>query len=309
MKKISLLLSFVLASAFAFGQSVLLTPTTMNQNGGSSDNINIRNAASGNPNIAGIKHNGSIASPTATSAGNILMRFSGAGYGTSLTGERVIMDFTATQNWNGAANGTKITFRTTANGTVSPIDRMTIDENGFMGIGSGTPEFPLHLQSTSPILNSSTGAFSIGSTTGAHLNFDGNEINAWNNTAGNTLFLNYWSNAKVQIGNGSTGNLDVNGFSNLGDGAPAIKMKKLTGTTSSSATGSVSIPHGLTGTKILSIDVLVEYSSGDYIPPSYTPGTGFEYSYYLSGSNINILNISGASILSKPIKIIVTYEQ
>lgn len=202
---------------------------------------------------------------------------------------------------------------TSANKTGSVLGMSVV--NGRVGVGSSaanSPDFPLHVTSTSLINSSTTGAFAIGSTVGSHLNFDNNEINAWNGTSGSTLYLNFWSNAKVQIGNGSSGNLDVNGFSNLGDGAPAIKMKKLTGTTSNTATGFVSLAHGLDGAKILSIDVLVEYSTSDYVPPGYSSGgNSLNYTFVLNGSNLNVVNqsIAGGSILNKPIKVIITYEQ
>jgi hypothetical protein len=181
--------------------------------------------------------------------------------------------------------------------------------NGRVGVGSSTanaPDFPLHVTSTANMSNSTTGAFAIGSTAGSHLNFDNNEINAWFGTTGSTLYLNYYSNAKVQIGNGTNGNLDVNGFSNLGDGAPAIKMKKLIGTTAASAT--TTIPHGLTDSKILSVDVHVLGSTGDYYGPNSAYGSGFNFAWKINGANIE-LNFVGSSLQGRAYKVLLTYEQ
>lgn len=181
--------------------------------------------------------------------------------------------------------------------------------NGRVGVGSSTadsPDFPLHVTSTATMSNSTTGSFAIGATTGTHLNFDNNEINAWSGTSGSTLYLNYWSNAKVQIGNGSTGNLDVNGFSNLGDGAPAIKMKKLTGTTAASSI--TTIAHGLTDSKILSVDVHVLGSTGDYYGPNSLYAAGFNFAWKINGANIE-LNFVGSNLQGRAYKVLLTYEQ
>lgn len=184
--------------------------------------------------------------------------------------------------------------------------------NGRVGVGSSaadSPDFPLHVTSTASMINSTTGSFAIGATTGTHLNFDNNEINAWSGTTGSTLYLNFWSNAKVQIGNGSNGNLDVNGFSNLGDGAPAIKMKKFSGTIPLLAT-THSIAHGLTKTKILGLQIFVESSAtgNRYLPNDGAVGSTVHYEIQLDNTNIVFQNI-GTNLDGEPYIIVVTYEQ
>lgn len=103
------------------------------------------------------------------------------------------------------------------------------------------------------------------------------------------------------------------GFTQLGDYAPAIKMKKLTGTTSAIQSGQVSIALGVPTSKVLGVQVLVEYAEGNFIPPNYSANTGYLYDYYLKGSNHSIVvwNKSGNSsfILSKPVKVLITYEE
>jgi hypothetical protein len=196
---------------------------------------------------------------------------------------------------------------TSANKTGSVLGMSVV--NGRVGVGSSTansPDFPLHVTSSTSTTSSTTGAFAIGETNSFHSTFDRNNIEAWNNTSGSVLYLNYYSNAKVQIGNGSTGNLDVNGFSNLGDGAPAIKMKKLTGTTAATAT--TTIPHGLTDSKILSVDVHVLGSTGDYYGPNSAYGSGFNFAWKINGANIE-LNFVGSSLQGRAYKVLLTYEQ
>ena len=110
----------------------------------------------------------------------------------------------------------------------------------------------------------------------------------------------------------TTGDLDVGGFTTLGDdaGAPVIKMKKLTGTTGALEGADLSIVHGLTLSKIVSVTVLVEASSTFFVPPSYTNDAEYGYNYYLTSTGVNIYLSPGNSgnILNKAVKIIITYE-
>jgi hypothetical protein len=116
----------------------------------------------------------------------------------------------------------------------------------------------------------------------------------------------------VGIGTSSPGaKLEVNGYTMLGSGAPKIQMKKLTGTTAATQSGQVSIAHGLTASKILSVDIMVEYSPNNFVHHSYQYNGGYEFNFFISPASITIANISAnsANILSKPYKIIITYEQ
>ena len=108
-----------------------------------------------------------------------------------------------------------------------------------------------------------------------------------------------------------TAKLEVNGFTKLGTDAPSIKVKKLTGTTAATDGGNVNIPHGLIFSKILSVSVLVESQTTTYTPPSYTTTSGYEYNYDVYNSTVWIFNIAGNSgnILSKPFKVLITYEE
>lgn len=141
--------------------------------------------------------------------------------------------------------------------------------------------------------------FSVGSATAANnfLSFDYN---------GSTPILDLAGNGNVQIA----------GFTKLGGAAaPSIKMKKLTGTTSASQGGNVSIAHGIADpSKIISINVLVRYNGSNadaWVGNGYTGAAGFEFSYQYDGGNIFIVNTpaNSANILSKDIKIVVTYEE
>jgi hypothetical protein len=106
----------------------------------------------------------------------------------------------------------------------------------------------------------------------------------------------------------------MNQFTKLGSTAPLIKMAKLTGTTAASQGGFTSISIGaINPAKIISIVVMVQWSStpGDWIANGYNAGTGYEFTWNMNGSTLNVSNISGnsANILSKPIMVLITYEQ
>lgn len=109
----------------------------------------------------------------------------------------------------------------------------------------------------------------------------------------------------------SSNNIIHSVFTKFGSDAPAIKVKKLTGTTAASQGGTAQVSHGLTPSKILDIRVLVEYSTGDFVPHSYESVSQFKYEWVSEDGIIYIRNISGNSsqILSKPIKILITYEE
>ncbi len=109
------------------------------------------------------------------------------------------------------------------------------------------------------------------------------------------------------------GAMTVNGFTKIGSTAPAIKMKKLTGTTPAVEGNSVTIAHGLTGSKILAVDVLVGYSSNvnNGMPPGYIRATGYEYYVYQTSSGI-VVYLSATNserVLSDTIRILITYEE
>lgn len=120
------------------------------------------------------------------------------------------------------------------------------------------------------------------------------------------------SNALVVYKNGNT---DINGFTQLGktsEAAPSIKMKKLTGTSANTQGGLVAIPHGLNRAKILAVQVLLTYAAGVAdIPGPYLDAAGYEYNWQVTINDINIYNKTGNSIniLSKPVRILITYEE
>ncbi len=120
------------------------------------------------------------------------------------------------------------------------------------------------------------------------------------------------ANGKIGIGtNAPTTKLEVNGFTKLGTDAPAIKVKKLTGTTSDIEGGFTAVVHGIPFAKILSVSVLVNFDGTQYFPPNLGPGGESQFNYYIDINQVVILNSPTNSdyILSKLVKVIITYEE
>ncbi len=104
--------------------------------------------------------------------------------------------------------------------------------------------------------------------------------------------------------------LEVNGFTKLGSTAPAVQMKKLTGTTPAAASSGVSIAHGLTASKIIAVNLIINNAGSQRIPGGYTLFPGNEVNWDYGTTFINIwTNTNSANILSKPFTVLLTYEE
>jgi hypothetical protein len=137
---------------------------------------------------------------------------------------------------------------------------------------------------------------------------------------GNGNSINSRKNAMTVLRNAYTGvntanpqaMLHVNGFTKLGDDAPKVKLKKLTGTTSSTEGGSVFINHGIgNGDKILQVSIEVERTNGAWYANGYTGESGYIFDYFYGDSFLYITNKVGNSsnILSRPLKALIVYEE
>ena len=138
---------------------------------------------------------------------------------------------------------------------------------------------------------------------------DNNDVSLRTN---NTEVVRMTATGKVGIGVAiPAAELEVNGFTKSGSNAPAVKLVKLTGTSGASQGAATAILHGVTSSKILSVSVLLDFAVGSSIPPSYNGSAGYEYDYYTTLTQIIIWTKSGnsANILSKPFRILITYEQ
>lgn len=90
--------------------------------------------------ISGRRANGTAAAPTALVNNSVILALDARGYGaTGYTANvRGSMEFSASQTWTDAAQGTYIRFLTTTNGTTTITERVRIDNVGSVGIGYST---------------------------------------------------------------------------------------------------------------------------------------------------------------------------
>jgi len=101
------------------------------------------------------------------------------------------------------------------------------------------------------------------------------------------------------------------GYIQLGDAAPAIKMKKITGTTASTEGEDVSVEHGIGTNKIISMTVKVVEADGYGFFPEYSFTAGYQFSTYFNGSVVYVINhaTNSENILSKPFVITIFFEE
>ncbi|MBL0357843.1 MAG: hypothetical protein IPP72_13570 [Chitinophagaceae bacterium] len=195
---------------------------------------------------------------------------------------------------------------------------------GFETIASGNFSTSLGYKSLSPGAYS----FSAGIGTNAYA-FGSTALGYYNNPIAGSNSTNYIeTDPLLYVGNGNSSfpenalvvyknaDIDINGYSRLGpvaEGAPAIKMKELSGTTSNTNNGNVSITHGLNSAKIISVQALVEYSAGNFVPTAYTYAQELHFNYLVQTNSILIVNnastCAGTSICNKPVKILITYKE
>jgi hypothetical protein len=179
------------------------------------------------------------------------------------------------------------------------------------------------------IIKNQLGLRSTGANTGLELGYGiiGKETNAGRigyalftpNTidfygAGTSLSsraIKFWAEG----GSTFTGSVFVNGYVRLGtsiQGAPPIKMRKITGT-GPAVNGTKPFSHGLNAAKILQVSVLMEYglAAGETIPENYTTSAGYQYEWQVRTDDILITNRNGnsANIGNRPVRILVTYEE
>lgn len=396
MKKSLLPLFFSILYSSAAAQSVEIIPGKSIHSGVISD-VTLR--STGTPEIKGQRSSGSIDSPTAVTDNSILLELNGTGYNSTVFANSARIRFSSSEGWNNLVRGSRLQFFTTQNGTTALAEKMRIDHNGNVGIGTisplskldvsgdlilsksgggfgsrsllfysdqgtanewrpgyissgdntgftgrldfytnGTgsanksgsvlgmsvvngrvgvgssvavfnPQYPLQIVSTNTSNSSTDGIFSIGVNSGNHMNFSRTDIDTWSNTLGSALFLNYSSKAKVQIGSAEEGNLDVNGYTNLGAQAPKIKMKKLTGTIPVELTfPSFYINHGIAErSKILSVSIFVTIGDLIEIPP-INSSPSIHYNYDVRNNSIFLYEI-GESMAGLPYRVLITYEE
>ncbi len=207
---------------------------------------------------------------------------------------------------NGQASGTEIQLRSSAAGT-----RWTFDVTG----GSQSVDYvdvKDSQSSTNDITaDNSTNSGNNDDTDGLYFNYGDPSTITWPGAGTPKLFIG--TNGNVGIGTATPdAELEVNGYTKLGSDAPKIKMKKITGTTNSSegVNKFTAINPGMTGS-ILSVDCLIEFQTGSYMPPETTLGPGYRAHMTIHSGVVRVWNAEADSgnILSKPFTCLITYEE
>ena len=89
--------------------------------------------------MVGARARGSLTTPLAVQAGDYLVSFFGQGYDGSGYDTSSQIEFITSENWTDSAHGSYITFHTVDNGTTTIDIRMCILHNGYIGVGTSTP--------------------------------------------------------------------------------------------------------------------------------------------------------------------------
>ena len=102
--------------------------------------------------------NGNFTNPNATVSGDQLFAIGARGYGATgfASSGRAALFAAAGENWTDNAQGTYLSFTTTLNGTKTAVERLRIDNTGYVGIGTLSPTYQLSVgngSSTSSLLS------------------------------------------------------------------------------------------------------------------------------------------------------------
>lgn len=190
--------------------------------------------------------------------------------------------------------------------------------DGKVGLNEDDPSATFHISANSQPATPHLRFFENNNGLADNITFENNAVTAkWhikaqaNNTADNANFVINATNSGDVLSLKGNGNIGHLGYTNLGDNAPKIKMKKLTGTTALTEGASVNIPHGLGATKILAVDIHINYSTTAYVGNSHLRFAGYQSDYIHDSTNIRVYNVAGNSvnILGKPVTILITYEE
>lgn len=324
MKKKIYLIVLLFCSITAFGQSVMLTPESIDNKNTIGKNI-ILHSTNNDNGIFGRRYNGSIASPTFPSLGQTLFTVGAGGAysnGSVWADQTASIKFLASESW-GIYTGTRITFNTTQNSGGGPYERMTVNHDGFIGIGTPSPLGKLQI-------DHSTG----NSTNNPHLRLRTTNDASFGmirmeNNAASRFFTQYFGVTSATAANNfvswdyngtnamltlyGNGNAEVSGFTKLGSDAssPKIKMKKML-VTNGAANTSTLFPHGLTQSKILSVTILINDAITNLDFPPNSTYAGVKYDYYVDATNIRIDNfgvLPSSDVAGRPVKILITYEE
>jgi len=143
---------------------------------------------------------GTVATPTATAQDTVLCEFTGQGYGATnySSTSRGRMTINAAENWSDTAQGTYLTFQTTAATTTTTSEAARIDSSGNFLIGTTSGSAKLTVNGT---VTTSGGDINLNTTGTNNVSFGNSTGN--NTQLGANIYIN--NNASTNATNISTG--------------------------------------------------------------------------------------------------------
>ena len=111
---------------------------------GVSNDLVVR-VATGIPEVLGRASRGTLVAPTVVQTGDLLLSVDGQGHDGTTFGSGARLRIEATENWTATTGGAQLGLFTVANGTRTPVERVTVDHDGQVGIGTATPLDQLHV--------------------------------------------------------------------------------------------------------------------------------------------------------------------
>ena len=214
---------------------------------------------------------GTAASPTATQSGDKLMFIGARGFGATAfaAGGTTAIEGYAAENFTDSSMASTLQFETTPSGSVTRLARMTVDQNGNVGIGTAAPGNNFHVYST---------------TAGGGITSDGSGSN------GLSLALSGASKGVVAVASnsGNYSNIAVNNDIVLRSSASNLILA------AQNATGNISFTTGVVDTAKMTILSGGNVGVGTTSPSAKLSVNG-DYGSISSGQ----LLISGASNINK----------